>query len=153
VSESSLEWTVHLARRRPRQAAAALAVIVLGSAAAGYGFGSPFFGLLSFVLLTASISDHLFPLRCRIGADGVEVRGLLHRRRMAWRQVRRLARDDLGVKLSPLPRPSRLEAYRGIYLWFAGNADQVMAAIAHHMGAEAAGANHLPPSRPPAGAP
>jgi len=145
TDDTTLEWTIHLARRRPRQAMAVIAVILLAGAAAGYGFRSPLLGVLAVVLLTAGVSDYLFALRCALGPEGIAVRGLLHRRRMAWSRVRRVARDDLGVKLSPLARPSRLEAYRGIYLWFADNADQVMAVIAHYRAAEAVGADDHPP--------
>lgn len=147
----SLTWTVHLARRRPRQAAAAVALILLAGAAAGYGFQNLLLGLLAAALLTASVADYLFPVRYRLDETGIHVRGLLHRRRMEWRQVRRAVKDELGVKLSPLPHRSRLEAYRGIYLWFAGNESEVMAAIAHHTGAEAARADVHPPVQPPAG--
>ena len=143
TGDTTLEWTVHLARRRPRQAKAVVAIILLAGIAAGYGFRTPLLGLLAVVLLTAAVSDFLFPVRYSLGPDGIAARGLLHRRAMAWRQVRRIARDDLGVKLSPLSRPSRLEAYRGIYLWFADNADQVMAIIAHYRTPEAAGGDDL----------
>ena len=143
--EPRLDWAVHLARRRPRQAKAALAVILLAAAAAGYGFRSPLLGVLALVLLTAAVSDYLFPVRNSLGPDGIRLRGLLHRRHMAWPQVRRVSRDARGVKLSPLSRPSRLEAYRGIYLWFADNADQVMATIAHYRAPEAAGGDDRPP--------
>jgi hypothetical protein len=138
-----LTWSLHLARRRPRQAAAAAALILLASLVAGYGFGSPLLGALACLLLVASVSDYLFPLRFFLSENGAEARGLVHRRRIAWSQVRRVVRDDLGVKLSPLARPSRLEAYRGIYLWFEGNAENVMAFIADHVKADP-GALHLP---------
>jgi len=146
TQNTTLEWTVHLARRRPRQARAVVAIVLLAGLAAGYGFQTALLGLLAAVLLTAAVSDFLFPVRYSLGPDGIAVKGLLHRRAMAWRQVRRVARDDLGAKLSPLPRPSRLEAYRGIYLWFADNADQVMAIIAHYRAPEAAGGDDLSPS-------
>lgn len=134
-----LQWTVHLALRHPRKAAAAIALILAASLAAGYGLRSQLLGLLAGLLLVASISDFLLPMRFRLTDEGVEVRGLLHRRRMAWSQVRRVVPDALGVKLSPLPRPSRLDAYRGIYVWFEGNSEEVLAFIAHHVRAEAAG--------------
>ena len=134
-----MQWSLHLARRQPRKAAAALALIAAASITAGYGFGSLILGLLAALLLIASISDFLFPLTFVLTDDGVAVRGLLHRRRMAWSQVRRVARDELGVKLSPLARRSRLDAYRGIYLWFEGNDDDVMSFIAHHVRPEAVG--------------
>ncbi len=143
--EHCLAWTVHLARRRPRQAAAVAAFVIGASVIAAYAFQSPFWGVLAALLLTASIGEYAFPLRFTLGRDGVEARGLIHRRRMSWRQVRRVLRDDLGVKLSPLPRPSRLDAFRGIYLWFDGNAEEVMAAITHHVGPEAAGGDDLTP--------
>jgi hypothetical protein len=138
-----LIWSLHLAARRPRRAVAALSVIALASLVAGYGFGSPLLGVLACLLLIASVSDYLFPLRFVLSESGVEARSLVHRRRMSWSQVKSVRRDNLGVKLSPLARPSRLEAYRGIYLWFEGNAEDVMAFIADHTKAEP-GAVHLP---------
>jgi len=136
-------WRVHLARRRPTQAAAAVAVITAACLAAGFGFQSLLLGILAAALLIASISDYLFPLTFTLTAEAAEARGPLHRRRLAWTNVRRVSRDDLGVKLSPLPQPSRLDAFRGIYLWFADNADDVMAFVAHHVKAEAAGGDDL----------
>lgn len=145
TQDTTREWTVHLARRRPRQAAAVAALIAAASVTATYAFQSPFWGVLAAVLLTASLGDFLFPLTFSLDEAGIRARGLIHRRQMSWKQVRRVVRDDLGVKLSPLPRPSRLDAFRGIYLWFEGNADDVKAAIDHHIGPEAAGGDDLSP--------
>ena len=130
----AIEWTVHLARRNPRKTATALAMVTLGAVAAWWGFRSIVAGILSLVLLLGSVSDYLFPVRYRLSEAGIEAAGLLFRRRMKWGEVRRVVRDELGVKLSPLPRPSRLEAYRGIYLWFAGNGDEVMEEVARRTG-------------------
>lgn len=152
TTEEPLQWTIHLARRRPVRTAVALGFILAAAVCAGWAFRSPLFGLLAALLLTAAIADYLLPVRYRLGEDGLEARGFLHRRRMTWSQVRRVTRDHLGVKLSPLPRPSRLEAYRGIYLWFAGNEDRVMATIAHHRAAEAAGGDDRQSVQHPPGA-
>ena len=140
---AQLNWTIHLSRRLPLQAAAAVALIAAASLAAGYGFQSLLLGLLAAALLIASVSDYLFPLSFTLSDEAAEARGPLHRRRIPWPQVRRVARDDLGVKLSPLPQPSRLDAFRGIYLWFEDNADDVMAFVVHHTKAEAAGGDDL----------
>jgi hypothetical protein len=52
----------------------------------------------------------------------------------------------VGVKLSPLPRPSRLDAYRGIYAWIREHdQDEVMAAITYFTSPEAAGGGDRPP--------
>ncbi len=143
--EGSLRWAVHLARRRPRQATVALGIILVGAIAAGLGFGSFLLGALAAVLLLASVADYLLPIHYRLDERGLSMRGVLHRRRLSWGQVRRVIRDDLGVKASPLARPSRLEAYRGIYLWFADNEAEVMAAITHYTSPEAGGGDYRPP--------
>ena len=135
----ALEWTVHLARRNPRKTALALVILALAAVAAWWGFQSILAGILSLVLLLGSVSDYLFPVRYRLSEDGIEAAGLVFRRRMKWGEVRRVVRDDLGVKLSPLSRHSRLEAYRGIYLWFGGNGEEVMEEIERRRGEGAAG--------------
>jgi len=141
-----LNWTVHLARRAARRTATLIAMILLGAGVAGVGFGSAALGLLAGVLLVASVAEYLFAVHYRMDGEGVSARGLWQRRYMKWSQVRRVIRDELGVKLSPLPRPSRLEAYRGIYAWFSeSNQDEVMAAITYHTSPEAAGGGDRPP--------
>ncbi len=127
---SGIHWTVHLARRAPKKAAAAWALILAGALAAGVGFHSLVAGILSLLLLAASVSEFLLPVRFRLSATGIEAKGLVFRRRMAWKDVRQVRRDPLGVKLSPFSRRSRLESYRGIYLWFGDNEPEVMAALA-----------------------
>ena len=127
-----LQWTVHLARRQAAKAIAALAIVGVAGVCAGVGFRGWWAGVLAGVLLVAAISDFMFPLRYVMDGEGVWARGLVMRRRIAWSRVRRAARDNMGVKLSPLAWPSRLEAYRGIYLWFSDNADEVMEFIARH---------------------
>ena len=136
---------MHLARQATRKTAALMGMVLLGALVAGTGFGSVVLGMLAGVLLVASVSDYLFPVHYRMDGDGVSARGLWQRRSMKWGQVRRVVWDELGVKLSPLPRSSRLEAYRGIYAWFCSdNGDEVMAAITYYTSPEAAGGGDRP---------
>lgn len=113
-------------------------VIVAGATVAGFAFGSLLLGVLAGLLLLGSIADYLLPIRYSLDGEGATARALWHQRHLSWSEVRRVIRDDLGVKLSPLARPSRLDSYRGIYLWFSDNEADVMATIAHHTTAEAA---------------
>jgi hypothetical protein len=46
-----------------------------------------------------------------------------------WTSVKRCYLDDFGVKLSPLDRKSRLEAFRGVYLRFGDNQNQVIETV------------------------
>jgi len=140
-----LAWSVHLARRQPHRTTWLLAMVAFAVTTAGIGFGSIVLGLLAGVLLVASVAEYLFPVHYTMDGSGVSARGLWQRRSMKWSQVRRVIRDEMGVKLSPLPRPSRLEAYRGIYAWFSeNNQDEVMAAITYLTSPEAAGGGDRP---------
>ena len=133
-----LEWRVHLARRRPRRAAVVALAVLATAVICQLAFDRPLFAIVAGLLVAFSTADFILPIHYRITEAGVQMRAGLSLRRMAWSQVRACYRDAWGVKLSPLPRPSRLEAFRGIYLWFGDdNADSVMHAIESYRPAQA----------------
>jgi len=68
-------------------------------------------------------------VRYVVTEHGASCRMLLKAARIQWADVRRCYIDDLGIKISPLNRRSRLEAFRGVYLRFAGNRDEVISAV------------------------
>ena len=119
-----LQWSVHLARDCPAKLVASLLLVALCIAAGYYTMG-----LLGAVVvagvMAASLADFLFPISYAITADGASCRMLLKSSAIRWSDVKRCWVDDLGVKLSPLNRKSRLEAFRGVYLRFAQNREQV----------------------------
>jgi hypothetical protein len=133
-----LEWRVHLARRQPRRAIIVALVVLATAVICQLAFDNPLFAIVAALLVIFSTADFVLPIHYRITEAGIQMRAGLSLRRMAWSQVRACYRDDCGVKLSPLARPSRLEAFRGIYLWFGDdNADSVMQAIESHRPARA----------------
>lgn len=115
--ETALTWTVHLARREPRRAVVALLAVAVTSAAAYAVWMHPAAPAIFGALVLAAVGEFLLPVTYRVGPDGVWCRNLLSLRHLEWKDVRRCYRDDGGIKLSPLSSPSRLDAYRGIYLW------------------------------------
>lgn len=78
------------------------------------------------VALVASLSDFLFPVTYFITPHGASCKMLLKSSEIKWANVRRCYLDDCGVKLSPLDRTSRVEAFRGVYLRFGDNQDEVI---------------------------
>jgi hypothetical protein len=50
-----------------------------------------------------------------------------------WTQFRSFYPDPNGVLLSPFAHPSRLENFRGIYLRYHGQADQVLRIVAERI--------------------
>lgn len=113
---TGLTWRVHLARQQPQRAAAAAAMIALATVAAGVALGNFFWPLLVCLCLTASLHDFFLPMRYAVTEAGVEARGWLSHHALEWERVRRFYVLPDGVKVSPLAGPSRLEAYRGVFL-------------------------------------
>ena len=125
-----LEWRVHLARSRPQQAALAFGAVLLGAGLVGLACHHYVWSLISGLLLLLACSEYFFPISYRLTPREVSSRNLLSWRKMTWDRVRHCYSDQHGIKLSPLGRGSRLEAYRGIYLWFGeGNRDHIIKAV------------------------
>jgi hypothetical protein len=127
-TEPIMRWTVHLARQFPARAAVSVAFIALATTI-GYFAVGPYAAALVGAALVASLSDFLFPVRYLVSRDRVSCRMLLKSAEIKWTDVKRCYLDDQGVKLSPLDRVSRLEAFRGVYLRFAGNEREVIETV------------------------
>jgi hypothetical protein len=131
--EAVIRWRVHLARRHPLRAAAAVLFIVASAAAAYLIWPHAVAVLAAGVLVFSAVAEFLLPIHYRIAADGIWCRNFISVKRLKWVDVKRCYRDANGVKVSPLPRPSRLEAYRGIYLWLGDDGEAVIAALRQHL--------------------
>lgn len=127
--DPQMVWSVHLLHQEPKRLLLILP-IVLVSLLAGYNI---FHSLLSMavilLLFVASLADFVFPVRYELTTEGAAARTAFSRTFIEWRRVRKYYVDDRGIKLSPLARQGRLEAYRGVYLRFGSNRDEVTAAV------------------------
>jgi hypothetical protein len=119
-------WHVHLASQHPRQAWSAVGIVVAATGLALWATRSPLMTLVCGVVLFSAIADFLLPMTFTLTRSGATMRGWFKEQRIEWKDVRAFHEDARGVKLSPFAHPSRLEAYRGVYLWFNGNREQVM---------------------------
>jgi len=82
------------------------------------------------VALTGALREFLFPTTYRLTTKGAYVFNGPAQLFLAWQDVRRATFGADGVFLSPLPRPSRLDSFRGVRLDFAdGNNEAVLAAV------------------------
>ena len=127
--ETILAWRVHLARRAPGRAGVALLAVLGALTLIHLAWGAPLLVVAAGLALLGAVGEYLFPIYYRVTSQGVYARNLWTVRRLTWPRVRRCYRDAQGLKLSPLRFPSRLEAFRGIYLWFEENETEVRAAV------------------------
>ena len=124
-----LEWVSHPAKRKPLVTVVVSLFIVLLVIIVYYMTYSVWFSALGFVILYGSLSAFYFPTRYRLADDGIEVKTTFQRLHKKWSQYRTCYPDKNGILLSPFARPSRLENFRGLYLRFWYNRDEVMAFV------------------------
>lgn len=124
-----LRWRVHLAKEQPRKLVVVIAAIIAMTALSYVWFGSPIPVIVTVLMLVGALSDFLMPTTFVITTKHVLAYTLAGKRMMAWEDVCKCYIDESGVKISPLPRASRLEAYRGVYLRFGDRKEEVIAAV------------------------
>lgn len=130
VGSSELHWELHLGRDKPT---ARWVVIGAALAAALVGFlalRSPLLGALGMAAVLGSTLELFVAQKYGLTAQGAYSRNGPSRSEVPWENVRRVVPDDRGVLVSPLARAGRLDAFRGVYLRFAGNREEVLAKIA-----------------------
>jgi hypothetical protein len=81
---------------------------------------------LSVVIMLGSLSSFFLPTHYELDQEKIKVRFFLTKREREWSAFRSFYVDKNGVLLSPFAKPSRLENFRGIYVRFHQNKDQVV---------------------------
>ncbi|HUU45538.1 MAG TPA: hypothetical protein VM118_07355 [Acidobacteriota bacterium] len=133
-AEVLLRWRSHPVRERHERLVLVVAIL-LGLPAILLALYGPFFAVLAFVILGASLGSFFLPTDYVLYRGGGEMRFLWITRRFTWAQYRSFYPDRNGVLLSPFTRPSRLENFRGIYLRFGRRADEIMAVVTEQLAA------------------
>lgn len=124
-NEIVMSWNVHLARQYPMKMLTLAGLTVFVSAAAYWWVGS-LAVLVVAVAMIAGFADFVFPVNYILTQDSALCRTKFKQSEIKWKNVQHCYLDDMGVKLSPLDRQSRLEAFRGVYLRFADNENDVI---------------------------
>lgn len=128
-SRYCLQWRVHLLRQQPEKAGRAMLVILAAGILVGMAWHSVGMGGLAGVLLWLATREYWLPMRYYVNEQGAGVRYLGAAFDIAWERVRFVTVMADGVKLSGLPPSSRLEPFRGVFLRFADNREEVLEAI------------------------
>lgn len=128
-AEPILVWKVHLLREQPKKLLLVIPVAALCLVASRMFFGNVSLGIIALLLVIASLAEYVFPIRYQLDEQGAQVRTLTGSARIEWRRVKKYYLDDGGIKLSPLSRQTRLEAYRGVYLRFGDRKHEVIEVV------------------------
>jgi hypothetical protein len=132
--EPVLEWTTHPVKRRPWVSVLVTLFVFVVGILVFYTTDSRAFAVLALVVMFLSLAKFYFPTTYRLSPDGVTIKTTTQTLRKEWSIYRSCYADKKGILLSPFVQPSRLENFRGIYLMFNENSEEVTAFVKEHIG-------------------
>jgi len=88
--------------------------------------------VLMILVFLISLSPVLFPTRFTLNNNEIKVKRILETKR-SWSRFRGFYWDNNGVQLTTFTHSSRLDAYRGLFLKFSDNKDEVLDFIKEHL--------------------
>jgi hypothetical protein len=124
-----LEWVCHPAKKNRLITVAVtvfIAIVIIVVYMLTY---SVFFTILGFVIMTASLAAFYFPTGYKMTENEIIVKTTMQKLHKKWSQYRSCYPDKNGVLLSPFVRPSRLENFRGTYIRFWYNKEEVVSFV------------------------
>jgi len=130
----TLEWSCHPVKRKPWVSVGVTLLISLVGVGIFDWTGSKGFAVLGVVVLMLSLSRFYFPTKFRLSDRRIMIKTTLQTVYKDWSRFRSMWPDKNGVLLSPFAEASRLENYRGVYLLFDNNRDEVVAFIRPRLG-------------------
>ncbi len=128
MAEPLLRWQVHLVRRQPERLPVVLLVLIGAPMLGLWLMEHWLFAIAALWMVFSATADYLLPIRYEADEMGIRQKGWSPRL-MRWERVRRVVWGEQGVLLSPFEKPSRLDAFRGIFLWYGDHADEVRALV------------------------
>lgn len=136
VLDSPYRYEVRLYRRDPSRRFVVWAAIVFAGGLGLMWTNSPLVALIGMLLVVGGVAEYVFPIRVTVDRERAESRCFLSVTSIPWSEVRRVQADKEGVKLSPLKEPDWREPFRGVYLRFEGNREELLRIIEAYRGDE-----------------
>ena len=120
-----LSWRYHpAAKDKAKTALAASVILAFGFFVLWYS-QSIIFAFLAALILTASLGVFFFPTKYTLNEDELTVEFLGTKQLKKWSGFVRAEPEKNGIFLSPFARKSFLEHYRGIFVRYNGNKEEV----------------------------
>jgi hypothetical protein len=121
-----LSWRSYPARRSLARTATVVVILIALFAFISWYTASLFMGLVLTMVVALSLASYFTPTWYTLTDEGIAVRTLVTKMQRPWSVYRSCWPDKNGVLLSPFPHPSRLENFRGVFIRFEDNRDEVV---------------------------
>ena len=131
-----LSWKCHPATRKPLVTISVTLFVLLITAAVFYSTNSHTFAVLTLLIMFGSLAKFYFPTSYTLTDEGIIIKTTTQTLHKAWSLYRSFYPDKNGILLSPFVRPTRLENFRGLYIMFHNNKDEVTAFVKAHIATE-----------------
>lgn len=132
--DDALHWEVRPGEKDPKKRGVILIVAAFAGALAALISMNWLMAIVAISVILASTTEMFFPIRFSVDRNGATSRCGMSVVQIEWDKVKRVIETNDGIKLSPFDSPSRLEAFRGVYLRFAGNRDEILAKLREFRG-------------------
>jgi len=130
LPKKRFHWTIHPLLDEPQAKSGLLITILLAiSIAVATSFDSNSYGLLTFFLLSVSLSSYFLPTRYILDNQGITTSHLSLNHHIPWDRFHRACVYPDGVLLSPFSQPNRLDPFRGCFLKFGKHRDEIIHGI------------------------
>jgi len=130
----TLSWKCHPVKRKPLVSMAVTVLILIVGVAVLYIMQNGFFAVFSMVVMFAALAKFYWPTSYRLSDRRIMIKTTTQTLYKDWSIFRGCFPDKNGVLLSPFAEPSRLENFRGLYIMFDNNRDEVIAFVKARIG-------------------
>ena len=132
-SEPSMTWKVHPMKDNPLKGVIFWVTVIIVIFAVYWNIVLSFsklqsiiFTFIASIFLLFSLSSFYLPTWFTINLEGIELRRWFYVKKMSWGKIRSVKDEVTGLFCSPFPVRTRLENYRGIFLLYRNNQDEII---------------------------
>ncbi len=124
--EIALKWATHPIKRSIKVSILVILFLFVVWSLVYLTTFSFFLTILSVVIMLGSLSPFFLPTYYELNDKKIKVKFFFNTKEKEWSMFRSFYVDKNGVLLSPFEKPSRLENFRGLYVRFNQNKDEVV---------------------------
>jgi len=122
----AFRWNVRPSDKDPSKRWGVLAVAIVAFILGYVLFKNLVFGLLGFAIILFTTVEYWLGVSYKLDEKGASARCGASLTSMDWADVKRAMATDEGIKLSPLGNSGRMDAFRGVFLRYGKERDEVL---------------------------
>lgn len=121
-----ITWTVLPAKVNAGKTALFILIFGVILLLVQFAFMTPFYTILAAILIASAFIQYFIPTTYELFEDRLRIKRLFNSGEKKLSYYRRFTVDRNGIFLSPFPQEHRLDPFRGVYLLFGENREEVI---------------------------